>query len=531
MNRKIPCLRLNLYVPIFIPPTMPCSGTLGAVFKPPFLPEVEGTPEEPKRLKVRYNLYQSLGASIKEPGFSFEELRFADYIQMGKLQPEQSADPKVTRAENPTSTTRTSFQENGAMEMEQKAMSTTSASCSKNAVFKKEPADSSSRPATGSKTSEQWSEVETGHYEIILDFEPASKPKVVLPPITNGAANASAFQKLQERLKKVEVEVKSLKEDGTQYEYVPQLRRDSQMQNLSTNVDTKLAELKGALQKQIFEDLSADQAADLLEHPMITAKVDEKISAARAEERGKLEAQVQGRVEKAKKLLSEVEIRELLESNWFAQSLMITKLHKRLEEEKTKMEAQVQERIEAAKTQLSEAEIRSILTSNSTAISIFKGNLKKRLEVEKSKITTALKAEFEEKLSAMEVAANTKRPSAVIPNVEKPIVSPALAASGFPASPNEQLSFGAGISRLTTPFSFPIAPLATSRSSSASVIFGETWKPRTPLGVLPSSPIGNSQSNNDVNIKPANPSLGKRSRDTEDVGERPAGSKKLCSEN
>jgi len=509
---------------------MPCSGTLGAVFKPELV--LNDYPSFGGIIVKCY--YQSINASLN-PGyqhFSFEELRLADYIQMGKLQPEQSADPKVTRAENPTSTTRMSFQEYAAMDMEREAMRTTNASCSQNAVFDKEPADSSSRPATGSKPSEQWSEVETGHYEIILDFEPASKPKVVLPPITNGAANASAFQKLQERLKLVEVEVKSLKEDGTQYEYVPQLRRDSQMQeNLSTNVDTKLAELKGALQKQIFENISADQAADFLEHPMITAKVDEKISAARAEERGKLEAQFQGRVEKAKKLLSEVEIRELLESNWFAQSLMITKLHKRLEEEKTKMEAQVQERIEAAKTQLSEAEIRSILTSNSTAISIFKGNLKKRLEVEKSKITTALKAEFEERLSAMEVAANTKRPSAVISNVEKPIVSPALTTSGFPASPSEQLSFGAGISRLTTPFGFPIAPLPSSPSSSASVIFGETWKPRTPLGVLSSSPIGNSQSNNNVNINSENPSLGKRSRDTEDVGERPAGSKKLCSEN
>jgi hypothetical protein len=188
---------------------------------------------------------------------------------------------------------------------------------------------------------------------------------------------------------------------------------------------------------------------------------------------------------------------------------MTSKLHKRLEEEKTKIEAQIQERIEAAKTQLSEAEIRQILTSNSTAISIFKGNLNKRLDVEKSRMTATLKAEFEEKLRMIEDAAVTKRPSAVIPTTEKPAVSSALAASGFPASPNEQLSFGAGISRLTTPFGYPIAPLSTSPNSTPSVIFGETWKPRTPLGVLSSSPIAKLQSDNNARVKTETPFFGK----------------------
>lgn len=450
---------------------------------------------------------------------------------MGKLQPHQNAEPKATRAENSTSTTSTSFIENAAMNTEQKLITMNDASCSQNAVLKKEPSDES-RPTTGSKLSEEWMEVETGHYEIILDFEPASKPKVVLPPITNGAANASAFQRLEERLEKAEAEVKSLKEGSTQYEYAPQLRPDSQVQeNLSTNVDTKLNELLHALQKQVLRNVSADQAETLLGHPLISAKLNDKINAARAEERGKLETQFQGKVEEAKKLLSEVEIRELFESNWFAQSLIASKLHKKLEEEKTKMEARIQERIEAAKTQLSEAEIRQILTSNSTAISIFKGNLNKRLEVEKSRITTTLKAEFEEKLHKIEYAAVTKTPSVAIPKAEKPIVSPALASSGFPASPNEPLSFGAGISRLTTPFGYPIAPLSTSPSSTASVIFGETWKPRTPLGVLSSSPIANSQSGNNEKLKLETPSFGKRSRDTEDVGESEAGTKKLRSEN
>ncbi len=259
--------------------------------------------------------------------------------------------------------------------------------------------------------------------------------------------------------------------------------------------------------------------------------MNEKICVARAEERGKLEAQFQTRVDKAKMELSEHEIQDLLSSNWFAQSIIASRLQKQLEEEKTKMEAQIQERIEAAKTQLSEDEIRQIITSNSTAISIFKGNLNKRLEVEKARITTTLKAEFEEKSSAMEVATNTKRPSAFTPTAQTPTVSPALLASGFPASPNEQISFGAGISRLTTLFGYPIAPLSASTSSTPSVTFGETWKPRTPLGVFSSSPIENSQSGNNAKVKPGTPYFGKRSRDTEDVGENEEGTKKLRSEN
>lgn len=450
---------------------------------------------------------------------------------MGKLQPEQNHKSKTTQPENSRSTTSASFVQNVAMNTEQKLMTMTDASCSQNAVLKEEPADES-RSMTGSKLSEEWREVDTGHYEIILDFEPAPKPKVVLPPITNGAANASAFQKLQDRLEQADAEANILKEGATQHENALQLRPDAQVQeNLRSDVNTKLNELRDALQKQILSGLSADQAADLLEHPVISAKLDEKITAARAEERGKLEAQFQARVDKAKMELSEHEIQDLLNSNWFAQSIMASRLHKRLEEEKTKMEVQIQERIEAAKTQLSEDEIRQILTSNSAAISIFKGNLNKRLEIEKARITTTLKAEFEEKSSAVEVAANTKRPSAFIAKAQTPTVSPALPASGFPAPPNEQISFGAGISRLTTPFGYPIAPLSTSPSSTPSVIFGQTWKPRTPLGFLSSSPIANLQSDNNARVKTETPFFGKRTRDTEDVGESEAGTKKSCSEN
>ncbi len=141
------------------------------------------------------------------------------------------------------------------MDTEKKALTMANTYCSQNEVLK-EPAVSSLTPTTGSKSSEQWSEVETGYYEIVLDFEPTSKPKVVLPPITNDAFNASAFQKLQDRLEKAEADVKSLKEGATQYDYAPQLRTDPQMRkNLSTEVNTKLNELRNALQQQFLRYL------------------------------------------------------------------------------------------------------------------------------------------------------------------------------------------------------------------------------------------------------------------------------------
>jgi hypothetical protein len=253
---------------------MPCLGTRGAPFVSRLVIEPEPIPGKSIVTKEVKDLYQSISASDlpQYRGFSFEELRLADYIWMGKLQPQQNAEPKATRAKNTTSTTSTSFIENAGMDTEQKAMTMTNASCCQNAMLKKS-VDSISRATTGPKSSEQWIEVETGHYDSILDFEPTSKPKVVLPPITNGAANASAPQKLEERLEKAEAELKILKGGATQYEYAPQLRPDAQMQeNLSTDVDTKLNELRHELQKQVQRDLSADQAENLLEHPLGQSK-------------------------------------------------------------------------------------------------------------------------------------------------------------------------------------------------------------------------------------------------------------------
>jgi hypothetical protein len=66
-------------------------------------------------------------------------------------------------------------------------------------------------------------------------------------------------------------------------------------------------------------------------------------------------------------------------------------------------------------------------------------------------MTAALKAEVEKTLRIIEDTVVTERPSAVILQAEKSTVSPVFAASGFTALSNEQLSFGAGINRRTTP--------------------------------------------------------------------------------
>lgn len=63
----------------------------------------------------------------------------------------------------------------------------------------------------------EWTEVESGHFEIILDFEPAPKPKVHLPAITNGIINTSTVRQLQDRLGNAEAELKRLKEGATQH--------------------------------------------------------------------------------------------------------------------------------------------------------------------------------------------------------------------------------------------------------------------------------------------------------------------------
>jgi hypothetical protein len=315
-----------------------------------------------------------------------------------------------------------------------------------------------------------------------LDVEPSAKPRVVLPAITHGIVNTFTVQQLQDKLEKAESEVKKLKEDAVQHEKALQLRPEAQMvEMLRSEVGIKMAELRDALQKLILRELSPNQAMALLEHPVLMANVDERLSAARAEETAKLETQFQERVERAKMQLSEVEIRELL-------------------------------------------------TSNAVAISIFKGSLDKRLEIEKARLTATLKAEFEEKLRSAKDAANAKRSNSVISEEKKPAVTSTIA---FPASLNDQTSFGVGTSRLTTPFGYPVTALGSSSKSTFSAVFGESWKPRTPLQVLSSSPPSanlSPKSDRNAKLKIEWHSSGKRNRDTDDVGGREGEPKKICME-
>jgi hypothetical protein len=449
--------------------TTPCLGTRGVTFEP----------------KVERVYYQSVSASSRPPyqGFSSEELRLADYIQMGKLQPEQNAILQTTRSENSTSTGNVLFAQNAVMKtaQENESASTTNASWSQIVIMKTEPADES-RPTTTTTFLKEWREVESGHYEYILDVDPAAKPRVVLPAITNGIINTSTVRQLQDKLEKAESELKKLKEDAVQHEKTPQSRLEAQMEELlRSEVDVKMTELREALQKLILRDLSPDQVTALLEHPMVMAKVDERLSAARAEETAKLEAEIQQRVEMAKK-------------------------------------------------QLSEAEIGEILTSNTVAVSIFERNLNKRLEIEKARLTATLKAEIEEKLRSAEDVANTKRSTSVVSEEKKPAVPWTVT---FPASPNDQTSFRVGTSRLTTPFGYPVTALGSSSKPASPAVFGESWKPRTPLQVLSSSPPSanlSPKSDHNAKLMIEGPSSGKRNRDTDDVGGSKWGPKKFCLE-
>jgi hypothetical protein len=279
-------------------------------------------------------------------------------------------------------------------------------------------------------------------------------------------------------------------------------------------------------------------------------------------EKTKLEAQFQERVDVAKKELSDAEIQVLLKSNPTAIAIL---------------EADLANKVKEAKKQLSETEIREILRSNPTASAVFRINLNKELTDEKAKITATLKAEFEEKVRSAKEVAGTERANSDVLGVsqvlnmtkyqlkeanaklsvvemaakERPCISvtaiwgevegmhsgiPATASiAAFPSPSSSQIGFGAGISRLTTPFGYPVGVLGSvTKTTSPS-------KPRGPLELL-SNPFANPkvqsqlfqkaevQSNNNIRFASETSPLFKRLRETDDVGGSDAGSKKVCKE-
>jgi hypothetical protein len=478
------------------------------------------------------------------------------------------------------------------------------------AVMKMEPTEKP-LPTSTSTFLEEWKEVESGHYEYILDDESAPKPRVVLPAITKGIINTFTVQQLQDKLEKAEIELKRLKENVVRDETELQQRLQTQMEetlqtiseNMRDQLNQKLAVAKEALQKERLRDLSARQITEFLENPTVVVKMKESLAAAKAEEAAKLDAQFQFRVEAAKRQLSDDEVQELLKWNPSAIAIFKAKLAKQVEEAKKLLsDTEIREmfmsnptakailketlvkQVEEAKKQLSQAEIREMLKSNPIAVAVFKIHLNKQLNDEKAKIATAIRAEFEGKKFSAEEESNTgkanadvsgeeqsrlskmedqlKRANAKLSIVEKaaearpsttvkdiwceveqlrPAVSATVATPAFPSQPNSQTSFGAGISRLTTPFRYPITALGSSTKATSPVIFGQASKPRSPLELLSHafprpdiqpqvSPKPEVQSGNKPKVKGLMSSGFKRLRESGDVGGSEEGTKKFCKE-
>jgi hypothetical protein len=449
--------------------------------------------------------YQSISASPHPQyrKFSFEELRLEDYIQMGRIQPMQNPAVKAEPAEEPT-------------------------------------------PTANAMSLEYWTEVESGHYEYILEDHPAPKPRVVLPLITKGIISISMVQKLQNNLEKTETELKQLKEnaalDRDEYRKALQARLKSEMEEtlktrsekMKSALNLKLAEGREELQKQRLKELSYEQAVELLENnPSIVAKTKEGLGAAGAEE-----------------------IR--------------------------KLESQFQERVDAAKKELSDAEIREMLRSNSLVGAIFKGNLKKRIEAEKEKITAILTAGFEERLRLAEDAANTAKENAVLlegkksalrlsiredqlqrANAKLGIVERAVETRPDVAvkeiweeikqwKPTIALTIATPtFSALATIRGTTPGKLGLPSLSSSPAIFGATWNPRDFNPFLSTHCSVKSSSGDTTKWNLAHPQLshisgtkakfghktassteissgGKRSRETDDIGVSEEGPKRTC---
>ncbi|KAH8772163.1 hypothetical protein BGZ57DRAFT_928891 [Hyaloscypha finlandica] len=468
-------------------------------------------------------------------------------------------------------------------------------------VMKMEPTEKPIPTAT-STFLEEWKEVESGHYEYILDDEPTPKPRVVFPAITKGIINTCTVQQLQENLEKAEIELKRLKENVVRDETELQQRLQAQMEetlqtmseNMKDQLNQKLAVAKEALQKERLRDLSSRQITEFLGNPTVVVKMKESLAAVKAEEAAKLDAQFQFRVEAAKRQLSDDEIQELLKWNPSAIAIFNAKLAKQVEEAKKLLsDTEIREmfisnptakaifretlvkQVEAAKSQLSQAEIREMLKSNPIAVAVFKIHLNKQLNDEKAKIVAAVRAEFEGKEFSVKEESNAEKANADVSgedqtglrlgkmedqlkraNAKLSIVEKAAEARPSttvkaiwreveqlrPAvSSNSQISFGAGISRLTTPFRYPITALGSSTKATSPVIFGQTSKPRGPLEVLSNafprsdiqpqvSPKTEVQSGGNPKVKSLMSSGFKRLRESGDVGGSEEGTKKFCKE-
>jgi hypothetical protein len=392
----------------------------------------------------------------------------------------------------------------------------------------------------------KWGEVENGLHDYILDDEPAPKPKVLLPAVTNGIINLLTVQQLQERLENAEMELKRNKETADQDQKALRLKMqasaDEALQTLIDEMRSKhrleLVQIKNGLRREKSRQLSPEQVLDLLEHPVVLAKMNKRIRDSTVEERNKLEAQFQERVDKAKKQLSESEIQEMLQSNTFAREIFSSNLNKHVIIEKKKLEAHFQELIETAKTQMSDAEIRALFTSNPAAVTIFNIKLNEHLEVGKGKITAVLNTESEGKPQSTETVPASGKVD--ISNSEKKTLSlsSAISTPAFPTAIKEEFSFGIGVSRLTTPFRYSVAPLASSPKTASPVVFGASSVPRSPLEVLSStfsSPniqrhlSPNSEIGSEEKAKAATDIQArfKRLRDTVDVGGIGGGLKKI----
>jgi hypothetical protein len=425
----------------------------------------------------------------------------------------------------------------------------------------------------------EWGEVENGHHDYILDDEPAPKPKVLLPAVTNGIINLSTVQRLQEMLENAEMELRRNKETADQDQKALRLKMqasaDEALQTLIDEMRSKhrleLVQIKNDLRREKSRELSPEQVLDLLEHPVVLAKMNKRIRDSNVEERNKLEAQFQERVDKAKKQLSEfeiqemlqsnptaiaifnetlkkqldvakkslsdLEIREMLQSNTLLKEIFSSNLNKHVEIEK-KLEAHFQERIETAKTQMSDAEIRALFTSNPAAIAIFNIKLNEHPEVSKGKITAVLNAESEGKPQSTGTAPAGGKVDVSISEKKTLSLSSAISTPAFQTAIKEEFSFGVGVSRLTTPFRYSVAPLASSPKTASPVVFGASSVPRSPLEVLsgafsspniqrhlsPNSEIGSEEkAKAATNIQ----ARFKRLRDTVDVGGIEGGLKKI----
>jgi hypothetical protein len=320
-------------------PPVPCTGTPGYVFRP----FIEGDFPTGKRS------YQSITASdvARYRGFSFEELRLADYGRVGKLMPWDQ--PKTSSYSMNLTFSRRSGEITTKPTKE--SQSVANASPFSSAVIKKET--EASQPTTSNTASSQeWMHIENDRDEDIMEVDPVPKPKVVLPAFMKGIINMDAVEQLQENHNKAELELKKLKQSAA---------RDAQAKaEKLRKVENELKMLKQTAEKE-KEALGLRMQAQM-------------------------EKTLETRSEELKKTLAATRAAEI-----------------------AKLEAKFQDRAGSTNNRLSDAEIRELLASNPLAVSICKANLFKQLEIEKAKITTSLTAEFERKLQGVQDKAATEK--------------------------------------------------------------------------------------------------------------------------